>query len=94
MSLNEILLIGLMQLAKHLQDANKYFYLFNMLSRRFDTAAKVMILASQALGKFHRRPYALRGNEWDKQSAEGRNLQKKLDSKAEEWRKTALKLFR
>ena len=63
MSINEILLIGLMHLAKHYSDANKYFHLFNILSRRFNIAAKVMSQASHMLGKFHRRPCALRDKE-------------------------------
>ena len=38
LTLNELFLIGLIRLAKQQSDQSKYFFLLNILSRRFDTA--------------------------------------------------------
>lgn len=60
MSINELLVLGLIKLAKVKKDQLKVFQLYNILSKRFDISAKVMQVAKQIIGKVNPRMNAFR----------------------------------
>ena len=60
MSINELLIIGLIKLAKIQESEENIFKLYNILSKRFDISAKVMKVAKEIIGKSEQQNTAFR----------------------------------